>query len=180
MLGRRGVGGGGGGSVGGSGSGAFLDVAMTDVVSTWTGDVGAADRDVTKSGPDDSAVPGYGLYATADGGQVALGVVSEDHFWSALCAELGLAGVAGLHFAERNRRGVELNDLVARSVATRGRGQLVAALMAAGVPVAPVLDRRAMVADAPFPTFPIRFGSAPHAPLPAVPALDQHHGEGFR
>jgi hypothetical protein len=54
---------------------------------------------------------------------------------------------------------------------------LVAALRAVAVPVAPVLDRRTMVADLPFPPFPVRL------PLPEVsrmvPALDQHRGEGF-
>ena len=53
----------------------------------------------------------------------------------------------------------------------------MARLAAAGVPVAPVLDRAGMLAGAPFPAFPIRL------PLPetvrTVPTLDQHRGEGF-
>jgi alpha-methylacyl-CoA racemase len=187
LLGRGRAGGGGDGvgvgvgvGIGIGGEGAYLDVAMTDVVSTWTGDTGADDGGAVTTRTGGPAVPGYGLFTTADGGQVALGVVSEDHFWSALCNQLELADVAGLDFIARSRRGVELNDLVARSVARCERGTLVAALLSAGVPVAPVLDRRTMVAGAPFPRFPIRFGAAPHAPLPKVPALDQHHGEGFR
>ncbi len=124
-------------------------------------------------------VPGYGLFATADGGQVALGVVNEQHFWSVLCDALGLSSeLARLGFAERCRRGGELQRAIGAAVATRDRDELVAALAAAGVPVAPVLDRAGMLARAPFPTFPIRL------PLPepsdAVPALDQHRGEGFR
>ena len=57
------------------------------------------------------------------------------------------------------------------------RDALVADLAAAGVPVAPVLDRQEMLASGPFPPFPIRL-SLP-ATAGAVPALDQHHGEGF-
>ena len=122
-------------------------------------------------------VPGYGLFATADGRQVSLGVVNEQHFWSPLCGELGLGELKDLGFEERCRRGGELQHAIAAAVATRDRDELVAALTGAGVPVAPVLDRVEMLASTPFPTFPVRL------PLPdtsrEVPALDQHHGEGF-
>ena len=170
----------------GSGEGVYLDVAMTDVMATWTGRTGAGTDAVagtsaaTTSGartpaPADTT-PGYGLFGTADGGQVALGVVNEQHFWSALCGELGLGALADLTFEERSRRGTEMQRAVGASVAARRRDELVTRLAAAGVPVAPVLDRQGMLANAPFPPFPIRL------PLPAaraVPALDQHHGEGF-
>jgi hypothetical protein len=49
--------------------------------------------------------------------------------------------------------------------------------MAAGVPVAPVLDRQGMLAAAPFPRFPIRLPLS--VDESAVPVLDQHRGEGF-
>jgi len=161
-----------------SGEGAYLDVAMTDVMATWTGRTGADTGTGTTSGarPPADTTPGYGLFTTADGGQVALGVVNEQHFWSALCVELGLGALADLTFEERGRRGTEMQRAVATSVAARGRDELVTRLAAAGVPVAPVLDRQGMLANAPFPPFPIRL------PLPearAVPALDEHRGEGF-
>ena len=54
---------------------------------------------------------------------------------------------------------------------------LVARLVTAGVPVAPVLDRREMLATTPFPGFPIRLPLA-EAARP-VPTLDQHRGQGF-
>jgi crotonobetainyl-CoA:carnitine CoA-transferase CaiB-like acyl-CoA transferase len=153
-----------------SGRGTYLDISMTDVMATWTGSAAP--------GPARGAVtPGYGLFATSDGGQVALGVVNEQHFWDALCAELGLGALAGLDVEERIRRGADLQEAVASTVATRERDQLVAALVGVGVPVAPVLDRTAMLDSAPFPSFPIRL------PLPdtvaAVPALDEHNGQGF-
>jgi crotonobetainyl-CoA:carnitine CoA-transferase CaiB-like acyl-CoA transferase len=156
-----------------SGRGAYLDVSMTDVMATWTGNVSAG-----SANPGGAAVtPGYGLFATADGGQVALGVVNEQHFWDALCGELGLGALVGLDFEERTRRGAELQHLVGVQVAARERDQLIAELVAAGVPVAPVLHRSEMLASAPFPTFPIRLPRSDA--VPAVPALDEHHGEGF-
>jgi crotonobetainyl-CoA:carnitine CoA-transferase CaiB-like acyl-CoA transferase len=159
------------------GEGAYLDVSMTDVMATWTG---SASSTRSSDVADETSVPGYGLFTTADGKQVALGVVNEQHFWSALCDQLGLAPLAGVAFDERTRRGSELNDAVTRAIAARERDELVSALAQAGVPVAPVLDRPGMVASAPFPAFPINLAARPSGPAPPVPALDQHHGQGFR
>jgi len=164
-----------------TGSGTYLDVSMTDVMATWTGRT-AADRGTGTGASTTSAAraadttPGYGLFPTADGGQVALGVLNEQHFWSALCVELGLGALADLTFEERSRLGAEMQRAVGIAVAARGRDELVTRLAAAGVPVAPVLDREGMLAHAPFPPFPIRL-SLPETR--AVPALDEHHGEGF-
>jgi crotonobetainyl-CoA:carnitine CoA-transferase CaiB-like acyl-CoA transferase len=125
-------------------------------------------------------VPGYGLFDTADGLQVALGVVNEQHFWSALCIELGLADLGGLTFGERLLRSEELAGAVTNAIGSRHRDDLVSSLLAAGVPAAPVLDRAGMLAAAPFPGFPIRFGGDPGSPPPSAPTLDQHRGEEFR
>jgi crotonobetainyl-CoA:carnitine CoA-transferase CaiB-like acyl-CoA transferase len=160
-----------------TGEGTYLDVSMTDVLATWTGRIGSADGDgeggSSRSGP----VPGYGVFDTADNGQVALGVISEQHFWSNLCVELGLDDLAPLTFEDRSARGAETQGAVAEAIVRRCRDELVAALTAVGVPVAPVLDRKGMVASAPFPEFPIRL------PLPdvdrAAPSLDEHRGQGF-
>jgi crotonobetainyl-CoA:carnitine CoA-transferase CaiB-like acyl-CoA transferase len=158
-----------------SGRGTYLDVAMTDVMATWTGPSGAGSPDPadTPSGP----VPGYGVFPTAGGGQISLGVVNEQHFWSRLCAHLGLGELADLGFDERCRRGEDMQRAIAAAVAAHERDALVADLVAAGVPVAPVLDRQEMLASGPFPPFPVRL-SLP-ATAGAVPALDQHRGEGF-
>jgi len=157
-----------------SGHGAYLDVSMTDGMATWTGAVPSGPAGATKA----AVTPGYGLFTTAGGGQVALGVVDEQHFWDPLCTALGLGALVGLDFEERTRRGAALQRAVGAAVATRERDQLVAELAAAAVPVAPVLDRSEMLAGAPFPAFPIRL--PPSDAVPAVPALDQHHGQGFR
>ena len=154
-----------------SGVGTYLDVSMTDVLSTWTGRSGAGGR--SDSGP----VPGYGLFTTADDRQLSLGVLNEQHFWSALCSELGLGELAGLDFEARTQRGAELQEAVGGAIAAKRRDDLVSALAAAGVPVAPVLDRVEMLAATPFPPFPIRL-PVPEPHLPA-PALDEHRGQGF-
>jgi crotonobetainyl-CoA:carnitine CoA-transferase CaiB-like acyl-CoA transferase len=82
-----------------------------------------------------------------------------------------------LTFAQRSARGAETQRAVGDAIAERCRDELVAALTAAEVPVAPVLDRKGMVASAPFPPFPIRL-ALPDVEA-AAPALDQHRGEGF-
>lgn len=160
-----------------TGQGTRLDVSMTDVLATWTGRIGSDDGDGAAGSSRPGPVPGYGIFDTADGGQVALGVISEQHFWSNLCAELGLEDLAPLAFPERSQRGPETQGAVAQAIASRCRDELVTALAAAGVPVAPVLDRKGMVGSAPFPNFPIRL------PLPeadrGAPGLDEHRGEGF-
>jgi crotonobetainyl-CoA:carnitine CoA-transferase CaiB-like acyl-CoA transferase len=75
-----------------TGEGAYLDVSMTDVLATWTGRIGSGDGGADAGGSPASTgpVPGYGLFPTKDEGQIALGVLNEQHFWSSLCAELGL------------------------------------------------------------------------------------------
>jgi crotonobetainyl-CoA:carnitine CoA-transferase CaiB-like acyl-CoA transferase len=160
-----------------TGEGTYLDVSMTDVLATWTGRIGSADGDGEGGSSQAGPVPGYGIFDTADNGQVALGVISEQHFWSNLCVELGLDDLAALTFEDRSARGAETQRAVAEAIARRSRDELVAALSAVAVPVAPVLDRKGMVAGAPFPPFPIRL-ALPEV-VKSAPALDQHRGEGF-
>ena len=160
-----------------SGEGTYLDVSMTDVLATWTGPAGARPADDAGNDRRTGPIPGYGLFSTADGGQISLGVMNEQHFWASLCEALALGRFSDLGFDERCRRGAELQDAVAETIATQARDDLVARLAAAGVPVAPVLDRQGMLAAAPFPRFPIRLPLS-EAARP-VPSLDQHRGESF-
>jgi crotonobetainyl-CoA:carnitine CoA-transferase CaiB-like acyl-CoA transferase len=126
-----------------TGEGAVLDIAMADVLATWTG---PADARMQGSTAATRTIPGYGTFATRDGGWVALGVLDEDPFWTALCRALGLDGDADLSFAARTARTVVLQGAIAGVIAGRDRDGLVADLLGAGVPVAPVLDRPGMLA----------------------------------
>ena len=178
-----------------TGEGERIDVAMTDVLATWTGAVPPATRDATAEA---RSVPGYGTFVTADGGHIALGVISEDHFWRPLCVALGLDHAdAALGFSDRMARGEALQARVAGAIAARDRDELVASLQAVDVPVAPVLDRagmlaldhlreRGVVTTDPWsadPTigYPISFAHHP-APAPRTPppALDEHRGTTWR
>jgi crotonobetainyl-CoA:carnitine CoA-transferase CaiB-like acyl-CoA transferase len=116
---------------------------MADVVATWTG---PAEARMQGAAGATRGIPGYGTFATADGGYVALGVLDENHFWAALCTAVGLDAHAGLDFAARVARTRELQQDLAAAVASSPRDELVDRLLAAGVPVAPVLDRAGMLA----------------------------------
>ena len=161
-----------------SGEGTYLDVSMTDVLATWTGPAGAGhDGRGSAAG---SAGAHARLRALRHGRRRAGGArrAQRAALLVAACARSSdWASLAALGFDERCRRGAELQHAIGAAIATRPRDELVTRLVAAGVPVAPVLDRQGMLAAAPFPRFPIRL------PLPGaartVPTLDQHRGEGF-
>jgi crotonobetainyl-CoA:carnitine CoA-transferase CaiB-like acyl-CoA transferase len=174
-----------------TGEGERIDVAMTDVLATWTGATPPQARDVD---PGARGVPGYGTFETRDGRHLALGVLTEDHFWQGLCATLGLEDVAGLRFPERMSRLAELQDQIAKTIRRRGRDELVADLLAARVPVAPVLDRSEMVGlshlrvrkavtsepwQDPATGYPVWFTQHPAARRSPAPSLDEHRGAGF-
>jgi crotonobetainyl-CoA:carnitine CoA-transferase CaiB-like acyl-CoA transferase len=131
-----------------TGEGESIDVSMTDILASWTGAVPPLKL------PDGQSVggqvPGYGTFATADGGWIALGVISEDHFWSGLMRTLGLDDAASLSFAERLALGHGFAIRIEEAVARRDRDELVRELSAAGVPVAPVLSQAEMLAARPF------------------------------
>jgi len=173
-----------------TGDGERIDAAMVDVLATWTGDTAPTPDPSVPSG-----VPGYGTFETADGRHIALGVVTEDHFWAPLCVELGLHDVADLTFDLRRRRVSELQDRIAGAIASRPRDALVTALLKAGVPAAPVQDRAEMLSSGhlrargvvlstswrdPAVGSPVRFATPidERAVRPA-PALDEHRGTGF-
>lgn len=126
-----------------TGEGESIDVSMTDVLASWTGAVPPLTLpDGQEVG---GQVAGYGTFRTADGGWVALGVISEDHFWTALTRALGLDDAAGLSFVERLALGAQLDARIAEAIAVRKRDDLVRDLAAAGVPASPVLSQDEML-----------------------------------
>jgi CoA:oxalate CoA-transferase len=123
--------------------GESIDVSMTDVLASWTGAVPPLTL------PDGQAVggevAGYGTFRTADDGWIALGVISEDHFWTGLTRALGLDDAAPLTFPERLALGSSLTERIAKAIAERDRDDVVSDLASAGVPASPVLSQQEMV-----------------------------------
>jgi len=177
-----------------TGEGEYIDAALADVVATWTGAARSHAEGVEQDGHA-RGVPGYGVFETAHGKHVTLSVITEDHFWRPLCDALGLDDARDLTFVDRMRRVDELQTRIADAFATRDRDTLVADLLAAGVPVAPVLDRAGMLALDHFAVrgistrdpwadpavgYPVRFTGHAAKRTSPPPRLDEHAGEGFR
>jgi crotonobetainyl-CoA:carnitine CoA-transferase CaiB-like acyl-CoA transferase len=174
-----------------TGEGERIDVAMGDVLATWTGANPPAARGVE---PGARGVPGYGLFAATDG-YVTLGIITEDHFWAPLCDVLGMEDVRDLTFLERMKHVLALQDRIGRFIASQPRDDVVRRLLAAGVPAASVLDRAEMVQlphfrardvvvddfdGQPVTGHPVRFVQHPAARVTRAPDVDEHRGEGFR
>lgn len=171
----------------GSGEGERIDIGIADVLATWTGAVGAL---VPRGSPQAmSGMPGYGIYRTADGGIVSLGVLAEDHFWVAMCEALGLDDLCDVGVVERVQRKDELDAEVSKAIAQLDRETVLERLEEHDVPVAPILDREQMlehehfrhrgtvIADerapgAPAMGHPARYHVHPARELGEVPELD--------
>jgi crotonobetainyl-CoA:carnitine CoA-transferase CaiB-like acyl-CoA transferase len=121
-----------------TGEGERIDIAMADVIASWVGpSAGTAMRDRREPV---RGSPGYGVFRAADGRYLSLAVISEDHFWVAVCDALGIAELRDLDYAERLDRVEACNEAIARAVASLDRDDAVSRLLAAGAPAAPVLD----------------------------------------
>ncbi|MEJ2864770.1 CaiB/BaiF CoA transferase family protein [Actinomycetospora flava] len=94
------------------GQGGHYDVAMLDAVMAlaMTRLVPAANGMAPDRLGDD---PGYGLFATADGGWVSLSIAFEDRFWRDLCTAAGLPDLADVPGADRVARREELRGRLA-------------------------------------------------------------------
>lgn len=173
-----------------TGQGEHIDIAMADVVAWWVGPHRApaiAGRTARSTGS-----PGYGTFRCSDDRWIALGVLSEDRLWRAICTALALDGDTGpeLSFAERLDRIDEVNAAVATAVARLDRADAVERLVAAGAPVAPVLApketpdhpqlaARALHVDTAaglVTGLPAHLGGGPPALPRSVPAVGEHDG----
>jgi crotonobetainyl-CoA:carnitine CoA-transferase CaiB-like acyl-CoA transferase len=85
----------------GHGDGEVIDVAMTDILATWTGSASGAHTAVP--GKRLAGLPGYGVFRCLDG-WIALSGITEQHFWTATCDGLGLADVRDLPMLEQVER----------------------------------------------------------------------------
>ena len=128
------------------GAGEYIDVAMTDVLATWTGPLPSL---TVEGGPvlRGGGVAGYGSFHTADGGWIALGVLAVQPLWEALTRSLGMASRTALTFVERLEMVEELNAEVAAAVGAMTRDEAVTLLADAGAAVSPVLGQAELGGD---------------------------------
>jgi crotonobetainyl-CoA:carnitine CoA-transferase CaiB-like acyl-CoA transferase len=129
-------------------AGERIDVAMAEVVATWSGT--ASVNTLRGRAEPARGSAGYGVFATADGGSVSLGVIAEDHFWAAVCDALGLGDVRDLAYGERLDRVEECNARVAGAIAALTTADALDRLVRAGAPVAPVLAPEEVVSEPQF------------------------------
>jgi crotonobetainyl-CoA:carnitine CoA-transferase CaiB-like acyl-CoA transferase len=179
-----------------TGEGEYIDVSMTDVVATWaTGDHAQTTEPARPAGAPRPKIPPYGLFSTADGKEVTLGIISETHFWDGLIRALDLPEAwLGLDFGARQQRAAELEPPIRAAVARHRRDELVALLERHGVPVAPVLTpaevldaehfrARGTAVDAPdgrpVLLHPLRYRNRPARGVGAVPAVGEHTETGW-
>lgn len=176
-----------------TGRGERVDVAMAEVLATWSGPFSAtavAGRD--KPMP---KLPSYGSFRTADGGWITLGIIDEQHFWAAVCDALDLKDLRDLDMLERVARHEETSARLTAAIASRARDDLVT-LLGDQVPVAPALTRAEMLQHPQFvhrglvglatgdgtPTmgYPVHLTSHPARSPSRAPSLGEHQTEGFR
>jgi alpha-methylacyl-CoA racemase len=126
-----------------SGSGQVVDAAMVDGAALLMAMIWghrALGRWVPERGANiyDSGAPDYEVYATSDGGYVAVGA-REPKFFEALLDELGLAG-DDLPRQDDRAGWPVVRDRIASVIRTRTRDEWAADLEGAGVCVSPVLS----------------------------------------
>ena len=126
--------------------------------------------------------------------------IDEDSQWPALAALIGEDGWAGWASPqERHARHDEIDDAISRWMAGQDRDGVVAGLLEAGVPAAPVISAResidnpqlsarghqqwmehAVVGRVPYPSFPGRFNGKYHRLGRPAPTLGEHNEEILR
>jgi len=169
-----------------TGEGERIDVAMADVVASWSGP--SSGNVVRGRAQPTRGSAGYGVFACADGGWITLAVISEDHFWRAVCEGLELGDELGaLRHLERLERFEECQAAVGAACAALTRDEALRRLTRAGAPVAPVLGPAEMAADPQFRDrevvveagdgtvrlgFPARLHAHPPRPPGPVPEID--------
>ncbi|HET9977682.1 MAG TPA: CaiB/BaiF CoA-transferase family protein [Burkholderiaceae bacterium] len=128
--------------------GCDIDVSMSDALLSWLSIFlvpPALGLPIRPLPPDD---PGYGLFGTADGGQIALSIAGEDRMWTHLCELLGLdPALAKLDEAERCARRDEIVPLLRAAIARCEHDALCQALTAARIAYGPVRRHAQVLRD---------------------------------
>jgi CoA:oxalate CoA-transferase len=145
-----------------SGAGAFVDVSATGAVRDWVNAIGGVHAAEFVAGV--AGMPHYGVFPTADGERLALGVAGEDHLWRELITALGCPGWGAMTASERFARHEEIRDYLRHEISRRTSAQLEQALGA--------VDTCWNFLRSPGEDIPIS-GDLPTAARPA-PELDAH------
>lgn len=176
-----------------SGRGTHVDIAMSDsVTALLTAFIGMEGEG---GDPPPQAEPAYDIFTCRDGAPITLSIAHEDAYWDRLCADLGLADLAGMKRPDRVARREELRARIAAVLATRSRAEWEPVMEAAGQMWGPI-NRLADLPDDPqvaargllkritradgaeqwIMRQPVRFSAWGDAPLRRAPTLDEHRG----
>jgi crotonobetainyl-CoA:carnitine CoA-transferase CaiB-like acyl-CoA transferase len=135
-----------------TGEGGYIDLSMTETVLAWMAPEMA--RAAGEAQPPDrpllGELPHYGVFETADGGFISLGIVYESHFWQRLCDTLGLEAWRDLTTMERMAHKEEIREKLEAIFLTASRAEWDRRLQAADVPCGPVYDLKEAAADPQF------------------------------
>jgi crotonobetainyl-CoA:carnitine CoA-transferase CaiB-like acyl-CoA transferase len=123
-----------------TGEGQFVDISMLDcVVALLHNSIGAYLE--TGEAPPGNLIhmlPHYGIFETADGKELALGIVHEDWFWKGLCDATGMEDVKDLYTVQRLMEGKELLVRVTEAIRQRPLDEWMPILTENDVPHAPL------------------------------------------
>lgn len=175
-----------------TGEGDYVDVAMTDVVLSFSQAVSAQAAAGQQPRPGatelSGGLPCYDVYECSDGEYVTLAAL-EPKFWTAFCDELGLDEIADDHMAGEERR-EEVREIVSAKFKERPRDEWEEMLADTEVPVGPVKtpnealedeqirERGIVEQDGPMPRvgFPA-LSASERASEETVPGMGEHNEE---
>ncbi|MCW2830457.1 MAG: hypothetical protein JWP31_1149 [Aeromicrobium sp.] len=130
-----------------SGRGAFVDVSMLDALISLRSTSLVSSLNHLDPAPYPPLDPGYGVFTTSDGGEIALSIAGEDHQWSEMCDVLGLHDIAALTTQEREDDAPRLRAMLETAILGADRHAMERALEDRGVGFGPVHDDQAVADD---------------------------------
>ena len=123
-----------------TGEGQFVDISMLDcVVALLHNSVGPYLEigEVPAVNPLHTT-PHYGIFKTADGEYLVLGIAHEDWFWNRLCDALGLEDAKGLNTPQRAMGKADLQPRVEEAIRSRSLSEWLEVLGGHDVPHCPL------------------------------------------
>lgn len=123
-----------------TGEGQFVDISMLDcVIALLHNSVGPYLETGEILGVNPlHATPHYGIFETADGKYLVIGIAHEDWFWNNLCDALGMEDAKGLSAPERVLKREELHPRVEEAVRSRPFHEWMEILRDKDIPYSPL------------------------------------------